>query len=119
MACCAVEEAVTRHAGTISESYTLLGKVLVQEGKNLTNVKNIVVTGGSLIHSDSIPQIPSHALYSLSNPSSLRPRTVDVWADKSYILAAMGLLSTHYPETALKIMKKELEYYGHSEQANS
>lgn len=114
LASCAVKEAVTRHAGTISESYTLLGKVLVQEGKNLTNVKNIVVTGGSLIHSDRILQIAENTLYSISTPSSLRPKKADVWADKSYILAAMGLLSTYYPKTALKIMKKELEYYGHS-----
>ncbi len=114
LASCAVEEAVTRHAGTISESYTLLGKVLVQEGKNLTNVKNIVVTGGSLIHSERIYDITANALYSMSNPSSLRPKAVDVWADKSYILAAMGLLSSYYPKTALKIMKKELEYYGYS-----
>lgn len=114
LASCAVEEAVTRHAGTISESYTLLGKVLVQEGKNLTNVKNIVVTGGSLIHSERISQIVSNALYSLSNPSSLRPKKADVWVDKNYILAAMGLLSSYYPETSLKIMKKELAYYGHS-----
>ena len=29
--------------------------------------------------------------------------------------AAMGLLSTYYPQTALKIMKKELEFHGYSE----
>ncbi len=112
LASCAVDEAVTRHAGTISESYTLLGKVLVQEGKNLTGVKNIVVTGGSLIHSERITEIAKHALYSVEKPSSLRPTSADVWADKKYILAAMGLLSSYYPKTALKIMKKELEYYG-------
>ena len=115
LASAAVDEAVTRHAGTISESYTLLGKVLVQEGKNLTTVKNIVVTGGSLIHSERLPQIAANALYSASKPSSLKPREADVWVDKRYILAAMGLLASHYPKTALKLMKKELKYYGHSE----
>lgn len=114
LASCAVDEAVTRHAGTISETYTLLGKVLVQEGKNLTGVKNVVVTGGSLIHSKRITDIANHALYSAKKPSSLRPTTADVWVDKRYILAAMGLLSSYYPEAALKIMKKEFEYYGHS-----
>ena len=112
LASCAVDEAVTRHAGTISESFTLLGKVLVQEGKNLTGVKNIVVTGGSLIHSKRLTEIAQHALYSAEKPSSLRPTNADVWADKKYILAAMGLLSSHYPQIALKIMKKELEHYG-------
>lgn len=114
LASCAVDEAVTRHVGTISESYTLLGKVLVQEGKNLTGVKNIVVTGGSLIHSKRITEIAKHALYSVEKPSSLRPTAADVWADKKYILAAMGLLSSNYPKTALKIMKKELEHYGNT-----
>lgn len=112
LASCAVDEAVTRHAGTISESFTLLGKVLVQEGKNLTGVKNIVVTGGSLIHSERICEIAGHARYSVHKPSSLRPANADIWVDKQYILSAMGLLSSYYPATALKIMKKELEYYG-------
>ena len=31
------------------------------------------------------------------------------------ILSAMGLLSAHYPQTALRIMKKELAYHGYSE----
>ncbi len=112
LASCAVDEAVARHAGTILESFTLLGKVLVQEGKNLTTVKNIVVTGGSLINSDRITEIAKNALYSVENPSSLRPTSADVWADKKYILAAMGLLSSYYPKTALNIMKKELKHYG-------
>ena len=31
------------------------------------------------------------------------------------ILAAMGLLSSHYPDAALRIMKKELEKHGYSQ----
>lgn len=114
LASCAVEEAVTRHAGTITETYTMMGQTYVQEGKNLTHVKQIVVTGGSLIHTKRTEQIAAHALYSLEAPASLRPRAADVWVDRKYILAAMGLLSSYYPVTALKIMKKELEYYGYS-----
>lgn len=115
LASCAVEEAVTRHAGTISETYTMMGQTFVQEGKNLTHVKQIVVTGGSLIHAKRTEKIAAHALYSEQNPASLRPKTADVWVDRKYILAAMGLLCSYYPKTALKIMKKELEYYGYSE----
>ena len=111
----AVAEAVARHAGTISETYTMLGQTFVQEGKNLTKVKQIVVTGGSLIHTRQTEKIAAHALYDSMNPESLRPKEADVWVDRTYILAAMGLLSSHYPQTALRIMKKELEYYGHSE----
>ena len=115
LASMAIEEAVRRHAGTIEETYTMMGLTFVQEGKNLTKVKQIVVTGGSLIHTKRTAEIAAHALYSPAQPASLRPKAADVWVDRTYILAAMGLLSSHYPETALRIMKKELEYHGHSE----
>ena len=114
LASMAIEEAVTRHAGTIEETYTMMGLTYVQSGKNLTKVKQIVVTGGSLIHTKRTEQIAKHALFSPANPASLRPKDADVWVDRTYILAAMGLLSHHYPETALRIMKKELEYHGNS-----
>jgi len=115
LASCAIEEAVSRHAGTISETYTMLGQTFVQEGKNLTNVKQVVVTGGSLIHTKRTEQIAAHALFSNNNPASLRPKRADVWVDRTYILAAMGLLASYHPKVALRIMKKELEYHGYSE----
>ena len=115
LAASAVREAVRRHAGTISETYTMMGLTYVQEGKNLTKVKNVVVTGGSLIHTERTEEIAAHALFSENEPQSLRPRAAAVWVDRTYILAAMGLLSQHYPEVALRIMKKELEYHGYSE----
>ena len=115
LASMAIEEAVKRHAGTMEETYTLMGKTFLQEGKNLTNVKNIVVTGGSLIHTKRTEEIASYALYSPMQPMSLRPMKADVWVDRKYILAAMGLLSGYYPDVALRIMKKELEHHGYSE----
>lgn len=118
LASCAIDEAVGRHAGTITETYTMMGQTFVQEGKNLTGVKNIVVTGGSLIHTKRTAEIASFALYSGQKPASLRPKKADVWVDRTYILAAMGLLSSYYPEVALRIMKKELKYYESSEQKN-
>ena len=115
LASAAIEEAVTRHAGTIYETYTMMGQTFVQEGKNLTRVKKIVVTGGSLIHTRRTAEIASSALYSPTRPNSLRPKEADVLVDRKYILAAMGLLSSYYPEAALRIMKKELLYHGYSE----
>ena len=112
LASCAIEEAVTRHAGTLTETYTLMGQTFVQEGKNLTKVKQIVVTGGSLIHAKKTADIAEFAKYSNNNPASLRPYELNVRVDKKYILAAMGLLSSYYPKTALRIMKKEIKNYG-------
>ena len=111
VACMAVREAVARHAGIMEETYTLMGKTYVQTGKNLTRVKSIVVTGGSLIHSEAPEKIAAYALYDPGQPQSLRPLSADVLVDKTYILAAMGLLSPYYPQAALRIMKKELRIY--------
>ncbi len=116
LASMAIEEAVRRHAGTIEETYTMMGQTFVQEGKNLTKVRQIVVTGGSLIHTKRTAEIAANALYSPAQPASLRPKQANVWVDRTYIMAAMGLLSTHYPKAALRIMKKELEFHGNSEQ---
>jgi len=77
------------------------------------------VTGGSLIHTKNTETIAKFGMYSLEQPASLRPKEADVWVDRSYILAAMGLLSAHDPLCALHIMKKELEKHGYSEQENS
>ena len=115
LASLAVETAVARHAGTMEETYTLMGQTFVQSGKNLTNVRQIVVTGGSLIHTRRVAEIARHALYSPAQPASLRPREADVWVDRTYILAAMGLLAAHEPQIALRMMKKEMEKHGYQE----
>ena len=43
------------------------------------------------------------------------------WVEEVYsqiLYPAMGLLSAHYPQTALRIMKKELTYHGYPEQTD-
>jgi len=119
LASLAIETAVSRHAGTMEETYTMMGLTYVQSGKNLTEVKQVIVTGGSLIHTKRTAEIAAHALFNPANPASLRPMGAEIRVDRSYIIAAMGLLSTHYPQTALRILKKELENNGYTEQAHS
>ena len=119
LASMAIETAVSRHAGTMEETYTLMGLTYVQSGKDLRHVGQVIVTGGSLIRTARTAEIAAHALASAANPMSLRPLKAEIRVDRKYILAAMGLLSEYYPETALRLMKKELEYDGYSEQTNS
>jgi len=115
----AIETAVARHAGSMEETYTLMGLTYVQSGKDLRNVQQVIVTGGSLIRTARTAEIAAHALYSPASPMSLRPLKAEIRVDRQYILAAMGLLSEYYPQIALSIMKKELECNGYSEQKNS
>lgn len=109
LACCACETAARRHAGYMEETYNMAGKVFVQTGKDLRTVRQMVVTGGSLIHTKRTGEIASHAFYDPADPMSLRPVKARVLVDRRYILAAMGLLSEYEPQTALRIMKKELK----------
>ena len=119
LACLAVETAVTRHAGTMEETYTLMGLTFVQSGKDLRPVRQVIVTGGCLIHTARTAEIAAHALMSARAPVSLKPEKAEVRVDRRYILAAMGLLSEYHPQIALRIMKKELENDGYPEQKNS
>ena len=104
----AVRVAMTRHAGRLEEIFGLGGLKLVQTGKNLVNVDKFIVTGGSLIHTEHTGRIASYGFYDENEPESLKPRKCDVLVDRSYIIAAMGLLSEHYPDAALTILYKEL-----------
>ena len=115
LASLAIETAVTRHAGSMEETYTLCGLTYVQSGKDLRDVNQIIVTGGCLIHTRDTGKIAAHALYSPANPGSLRPLHAAIRVDRRYILAAMGILSETEPQIALRIMKKELEDNGYSE----
>lgn len=114
LASMAVKVGMTRHAGFIEKVYTPVGETFLQTGKDLTKVKKVIITGGSLIHADNVKEIATHVLYDLAEPMSLKPQDAEILVDKSYILSAMGLLSKYDAQTALKIMKKELLSYGTS-----
>ena len=108
LASMAVRVAMTRHAGRLSEIFGLGGLQLIQTGKNLLNVDRFIVTGGSLIHTAHTGRIASYGFFDEEDPGSLKPRKCRVLVDRSYIIAAMGLLSQHDPEAALTILKEEL-----------
>jgi uncharacterized protein (TIGR01319 family) len=112
LAAAAIETAVTRHSGTIEEAYTPAGRVFVQTGKDLSGVKRLILTGGAVIHNTRAGDLAALALFNNENPASLRPRKAELYIDKSYILAAMGLLAETWPDKALSIMKKEIQVYG-------
>lgn len=114
LASMAIKVGMSRHAGTFEKVYTPMGEAYAQVGKDLSRVDKVIITGGSLIHGtpENVRAIAAHALYDINQPNSLKPLNAQVLVDKEYILSAMGLLSQYHPDTALKIMKKELVSYG-------
>jgi uncharacterized protein (TIGR01319 family) len=113
LAACAVETAMERHGGTLEEVYTSTGPVWVQTGKDLTSVTRLVLTGGAIIHHEEAKRIARYGLFHPGKGGSLKPAPgAEIFIDKAYILAAMGLLAEQSPGTALAIMKKEIENHG-------
>ena len=108
LAAMAIETATLRHAGSLEEVYTSSGRTYIQTGKDLTDVRTMIMTGGVLLNTNRQKELVEYALYSDKHPQSLRPKKAKLLVDKQYILASMGLLSGYTPDAALKIMKQNL-----------
>lgn len=103
-----VDKSIERHAGKMEEMYTPMGLVYYQYGKDLSQIRYIIGTGGVLVKSKCPREILKKVEYSIGKPLELRPRRPQYMLDADYILAAMGLLSEIDPLLALKIMKKRV-----------
>ncbi|MCH5143048.1 MAG: glutamate mutase L [Clostridiales bacterium] len=103
-----VDKSTERHVGKMEEMYTPMGLVYYQFGKDLSQIRYVIGTGGVLVRSKNPTEILKKVEYSLGKPLELRPQHPQYLLDKDYILAAMGLLSEIDPLLALKIMKKHI-----------
>ena len=107
----AVIKAMVRHAGKVRNIYGTSGKSKVAEGKDLTEVKYIIGTGGALTRlPDRVDILKSITTYN-KNKEMLFPkeRTV-ILIDNDYIMASLGVLSKKYEEASLKLMLKSLNF---------
>lgn len=104
----AVEVAVERHCGYLESSYTPLGEIFSQTGKDLSEVTHIIGIGGAIINSSHPPNILKGATYNPQKPYILKPKQPEFLLDRRYIFASMGLLSSIDPELALHLIKKEI-----------
>lgn len=106
MAKICVDLSVKRHAGVVEPVYSTTGVVYSQRGKDLSDVKILIGTGGVIVNSDNFDEILSAASFRPDDLNSLKPRFPDYYVDKRYILSAMGLLTMIDPDMAIRIMKK-------------
>lgn len=106
----AVFASVDRHAGTVRNLYgESSGRKSVAEGKDLTEVKYIIGTGGALTRLENMEEILS-AIHGEGRGQKLYPKKeAEVLLDNDYLLASLGVLSLQYREAALKLMLKSLK----------
>ena len=105
----AVLRAVERHAGTIRYVYGPSGRSTLAEGKDLTQVKYIIGTGGALTRLphrvDIMKKIPE------DNETGMKlypPDSVQFLVDNDYFMASLGVLSKTHREGAIKLLEKSL-----------
>lgn len=102
--------ALERHAGALRYIYTPSGRKTVAEGKDLTAVKTIIGTGGALTRLPHREQL-LRALADCNATGMMlypKPSKIRLLFDDDYIMASLGVMSKHYPEEALKLMKRSL-----------
>ncbi len=109
LASVAVEVAVERHAGRVEIVYGPMGEMAVQRGKDLTEVRHVVGTGGPIAFSRDPRGILERVLFQETSRHILRPRNPRFYVDEEYILYAAGLLAQTEPKAALALMKSYLK----------
>ncbi len=105
----ALYRALIRHCGHYRSLYGAKGRMKVAEGKDLTNVKYIIGTGGALTRLPHRRRLLNTLLKKQDPTRLMPPREAEILIDKDYIMASLGVLSLKYPQQALKLLCSSLE----------
>lgn len=106
----AVCQAVERHAGRIRYIYGPSGRTTVAEGKDLTQVKYIVGTGGALTRLPARVEIIKEITKHDQTGLLLFPgEHAEILIDNDYNMASLGVLSLKYKDAAVKLLEESLQ----------
>lgn len=105
----AVLKAVQRHAGRIRNVYGPSGRSSLAEGKDLSEVKYIVGTGGALTRLPANIEIMKQIAKHNQTGMLLFPTSeAEILVDSDYIMASLGVLSKVHRESAFRLMCNSL-----------
>lgn len=110
----ALEMAMERHVGHLETMPLPGGEVMIQRGKDLTQVNTVIGTGGPIIFGHKRNLVLSGVNFTEAAPFILKPKRPAFYVDERYIMYAAGLLAEEAPATALRVMKKYLKKLGNS-----
>ncbi len=108
------ETAIKRHAGTLRSVFLPGGRQRFAQGKDLTQAKYLVATGGALTRLPGREAI-LRALADIDQTGKMlypKPGTLNVLIDHHYIMASAGVLSHKYPQAALSLMERSFANEG-------
>ncbi len=100
---------LNRHSGIFRDLYSSSGKKKVAEGKDLTNIKYIIGTGGALTRLPNRINIIKNILLSGKGNEMFPNKDAKILIDNDYIMASLGVLSKEYPQDSMKLLAKSLK----------
>lgn len=92
-----------RHAGRMRQSATTSGRVVLQEGKDLTPAEVLIATGGFLSRSSSLPNLPAPPLLDRQGQELLIPRNPRLLQDRDYLWPLLANAARLNPHGALRL----------------
>ncbi len=97
--------AISRHAGRLRHYYTPQGRATAAEGKDLTQIKTLIGTGGALTRLPERERILRQLADCNAGGTMLYPKpdTMRLAFDETYTIASLGVLAKSNP-TAAKIL---------------
>ncbi|NLI54441.1 MAG: DNA mismatch repair protein MutL [Clostridiales bacterium] len=106
------QTAISRHAGRLRHYYTPQGRATAAEGKDLTQVKTLVGTGGALTRLPEREGILRRLADGNANGAMLYPKpgAMRLAFDEHYVMASLGVLAKTNPNAAKFLLKETLRF---------
>jgi uncharacterized protein (TIGR01319 family) len=107
----AASDALERHCGRFRHTYGSNGRQTFADGKDLTNVKYLVATGGALTRLPGRKAIMERLCHLNDGGKLLSPKAqnLKLLEDKNYYMASLGVLSRYHKEAAIALLKQDME----------
>ena len=104
--------AISRHAGHLRHYYTPQGRATAAEGKDLTQIKTIIGTGGALTRLPERESILRKLADCNAGGTMLYPKpgVMRLAFDESYIMASLGVLAKTNPQAAKQLLRSTLRF---------
>ena len=104
-------KATERHAGRIRYVYGPSGRSTLAEGKDLSQIKYIIGTGGALTRlPNRINIMKSIALHNETGLLLFPNTDAKILVDNGYIMASLGVLSKRYKDAAIRFLGESLDH---------
>jgi uncharacterized protein (TIGR01319 family) len=104
----AVGIGIERHVGKKERVVTHQGEAWLYYGKDLTETRTVIGTGGVFIYNPHVTYILSAGAHGNDRYEVLRPKHPTLFVDQSYLLYAVGLLSQQRPDVGLRLFKNTI-----------